>query len=363
MKYLFALLLFAGLSPARAAIFYDFRFDMQSKDYDETTNRAGTEDYLRFYLQRGRLDFQGKLNDDVTYRLRLRFNQPAAGKVDAATGQPTVNERDSLGTWIDHASVSQKIYEFGSLTLGKFASEIGGYEGAAAADRYIYSAAYAANTAAGLTASEDFQFYTGVKLSVSAMDHDVAIHCANAEPSDHRVGGKFSQNKPSLGLVWKANFSDGVYLPLFAYHEIPGAPGTATNGKLTFLSLGNRFQLDDLQLDLDVLRNSYRDDAPGARTTNATLTGGVAYKLGSLTPKIQWNQSTITALAASGGAETKARQTSTALALEYVPDLKDRFRYHAALAATTVAVEGAASNEKISELILGARLVGDFLKN
>lgn len=364
MKYLAGFFVLLTILPhSHAAITYDFRFDLQSKDYDEDTNKAGTEDFMRFHLERGRLDFQGKLNDDVSYRLRLRFNQPAAGKVDAATNQPTANERDQLGTWVDHASVTQKIYEFGTITLGKFASDIGGYEGAAAADRYIFSAAYAPNTAAGITASEDFQFYTGVKIGAAAMDHDVALHFANAEPTDHKVGGKFAQNKPSVGLVWKGNFMDGVFLPLYAYHQVPGAPGAATNGKLAFLSLGNRFQLDDLQVDFDLLRNTYQDDTPGARITNQGIASSFGYKLGSLTPKLQLDQTNIASVTATGGAETRTKQTSTALAVEFVPDLKDRFRYHAAIASTTIAVDGAAKSQKISELILGARLLGDFLKN
>lgn len=363
MKYLFATALVFATATSHAAISYDFRFDMQSKDYDEDTNKAGTEDFMRFYIQRGRLDFQGKLNDDVSYRLRLRFNQPAAGKVDPVTNQPSVNERDSLGSWVDHASVTQKVYEFGFITLGKFASDIGGYEGAAIADRYAVSSAYGRNTAAGLTASEDFQFYTGMKIGAAAMDHDVALHIANAEPADHQVGGKFSQNKPALGLVWKSNFGDGVYLPLFAYHQFPGAPGTAKNGKVTFLSLGNRFQIDDLQLDLDVLKNDYKDDTPGAKIANTTLATSAGFKLGSLTPKLQYTQGNIAATALSGGPETKTRQTSIGLALEFVPDLKDRFRYHVAYVNTEVAVEGAAKSEKVAELVLGARLLGDFLKN
>ncbi len=364
MKYLFALAL-ALFSPvqALAALTYDFRFDMQSRDYDEETNKAGTEDFMRFYIQRGRLDFQGKQNDDVSYRLRLRFNQPAAGKVDAGTSQPTVNERDSLGAWIDHASVTQKIYEFGFLTLGKFASDIGGYEGAAVADRYVLSSTYARSTTAGLTGSEDFQFYTGLKVGAAFMDHEVSLHIANAEPVDHTVGGKFSQNKPALGIVWKGNFADGVYLPLFAYHQLPGAPGSTTGGKLSFLSLGNRLQLDDLLIDVDFLKNDYRDDLPGAQTVNSAIVTSFGFKLGSLTPKLQVNQGNIEARAAAGATDTKTKRTSTALAVEFVPDLKDRFRYHAAIARTELEVVGAAKTEKISELILGARLLGDFLKN
>lgn len=357
----------AGIAAHAGSASYDFRFDMHSKDFDKDTNTAGTNDWSKMYLNRARLDFKGAAEEGLDFRLRFRFDRNNAA--------PTI--RDGLSSFVDFAYLTHKLGENMALTLGKFGSDIGGFEAASTADRYELSGAYGATTTPRLSAAT-YLYYTGLKFEYMMGDHNFAVHLANQEPND--VGStnpatttSFSQNSNMTGLVWKGTIAE-MWKTIWAYHTVGtnsfGGAANTDKGSMTFISLGNRFNVDAFMIDFDYLMNSYKDSSsdavafPGKGATG-NMTGmilALAYKMDSLTPKLEYSTSNYKNKASDTAAESDTKYGTTTLALEYAPGPKG-FRYHAAYGMRDTSVAGVANATKETDIILGARLTGDFLKN
>lgn len=354
-----------GFNAFAGSVSYDFRFDNYSRDYDQETNTRGTPDSITLELSRARLDFKGKADEVLEYRLRFRF--------DKATDP--INKRDKVSPFVDLAYLTHNVSEVLQVTMGKFGSDIGGFEAASSADRYALSANWSSANTPTMSATI-FLYYTGAKLEYKMGESLLGFHIANQEPVDNTVGGKIQQNSTLTALVWKGQLTD-YWKTQWSYHTVAvapyGLPAAAPTlvydkGSLSFLSLGNRFSAEGFVFDLDYLLNNYKDSSEaanfsgaGASNNMSTVVLALAYSTGALTPKFEYSSSASKLKASATANESETTIDSTGLAFEYRPAGTNGFRYHTAYATKSAKV--GTSSEKTTELLLGARFTGDFLKN
>ena len=350
---------------------YDFRFESLSRDFDNDTNTAGVPDGWKMYFNRIRIDFKGDLNEMISYRLRFRFDKTFGAS----------NERDKVGEWVDFAYVTHKMSDMFALTVGKYGTDIGGYEAAMSADRYAMSGIFGnPGSSAGYLVHSKWAYVSGVKGAFTFGDHEVAIHAGNQEPVDTTVSANSvthnGQNKGLMGLTFKGKVA--MWSPMFNYHSVDTKPGwnpaagsTASSvdkGKLTFMGLGNKFDLGDTNIYFDYTMASYKDDsastftAAGSTDAYTGMALNVTHKMGMLMPFLEYTSTERKFKTSSAGTETKWNLGTMSLGTHYNVDAK--FRYHVAYTMNNAKSDTTGSTEaKWNELILGARLTGDFLKN
>jgi outer membrane murein-binding lipoprotein Lpp len=365
----FAMILLAAVVSGTAAhagsISFDGRADMISNDYDDKSSSA---DNVQFKLDTVRLDAKGKLNDSVSYRLRPRF-----------TKNRTVSNRDGVGTDLDLAFITNKFNDSLSLTVGKFATDMGGIEGnTAGADLYLKTIANGTGHGIG------DQYYTGAKLAYLIGDHEVALHIANQFVDASGFGNdgtasKFNQNKFTTGLVFKGSLMEKHLTVVASYHTQDGAvrttgtavvpPGTEdTKYKNTYMALGAKYDTDMFVVEGDYLMHTLGGYTVAYSATQAakddmlaTMQLGFAYKMDQWTPKIKLESTTDTY--ASATTDTKVAYTGIQLAVEYKPVKEDNFRYHLAyLQREGKADTAGALAQTDKNIILGTRIMADFLK-
>jgi hypothetical protein len=124
-------------------------------------------------------------------------------------------------------------------------------------------------------------------------------------------------------------------------------------------------------VDADYIMNTlggrsvaYTTGTPAKDDTLSTMQVGFGYKMNEWTPRLKF-ESSIENVAQPVGDATKYTYTGMQLAVEYKPAKDDMFRYHAAYWSRDkkTDVTGAASTTKTDkELLIGTRIVADFLK-
>lgn len=365
----------ASVATANAgSISLDMRADYLSQTYNADAIAAGpsTVDNNKFYLQTGRVDFQGKLNDETSYRLRWRF----AGKDHA-----TLQKRDNTFQDVDYAYISNKLNDMMTLTFGKFGGDIGGFEGAnSGADMYFTSEAYNGTSYLGgfsasgpktLTGFTNLLYYSGAKLAFTFADQEINIQGANVDTNNGRLAaansgdhtnaaGKFDQNQALYAISYKGKFADNWTIRA-SYHTMKTEPAVGLEGKIDYMALGGQFQNESWLVQLDYLMNTYKE-------TNAAETG--TDTLSSIVATGKWmfmdNWTAVLKLAYSmekfdDTTSADNKYTSGGLAFEYKPKKDDMYRYHIAYNNRTMAPD-TGSDRNLQEVVVGTRILADFLK-
>jgi len=394
--------LLTSTAAMAGSISYDFRFDFRSDAWDSQHTQAsatpGVNNGYRFTVPVGRLDFKGKLDEALDYRLRMRF--------DNFQNDPTnPTQTTNLTQMVDLAYVRHNINDMFNVTLGKFLSDMGGAEGIdSTADQYLFSDIYSDMSAAGGTTStknggvgtsgamwtgtgmaiKNSLDYAGVKVAGVFGDHEVAIHYANATEDSYAPGTaaaaqsqyNVNNNQGWLAVVYKGKFFDNVWKPVLSYHVGPSYLGTAGPGaNRTYLAFGNWINVAGWQIEADYLSNTYKDN--GTSTVSGftgTLTGfdvQVGYDLGNWLPKLKYasaKKSVSSTLA--GGTTENVGSSAYGVVVEYKPKTENNFRYHLAYMNYTytpdnsVSVAGGPAGQNLTDtqIIAGCRIDGDFLK-
>lgn len=381
LKKFWPALVLVGFADAAVAgnIIYDFRFDMRSANYTENAG-AQFDDGYRYEVETGRIDFKGKLNDSVDYRLLWRFDRPQVASTNLTTGKPSTNLRDGIGDWVQLAYVQQRISDHFTITLGKFFSDMGGMENINPyPDEYLFSEVY--NDATSGTAFGNYsalvggvpynlaivnsRSYAGIKLAANFSEgQEIAIHFANNQDDTGTTDQSFSQNKGWVGLVYKGKFFDEVWNPVVSLHSAEAA-GTI-HSKRSYAAIGNNIKIGDWAIEGDLLANNVKDDLSNEVNIGA-VSLQVGYNVGHLTPKFKLAESAKTVKTAT--TSTEAKINSAAVILEYKPKTEENFRYHVAYIMNDYRPDatvnfGAGAGTAISEreLVMGLRIAGDFLK-
>ncbi|HEY8269309.1 MAG TPA: porin [Pseudobdellovibrionaceae bacterium] len=362
MKAILALL--SGLTAFASAhantLNYDFRGDWQSYTYNTA---AGLPDSTRFYLKTGRLDFKGNLNDRFSYQLRWGFYKPA---VDTGI---TNAKRDSLNSSVEYAYVTDKMSDLFALSLGKVNTEIGGLEGATAGpDLYLVSPNYqhtavktlsGANIGINQSGASNILYMTGAKGDFNFLDQHIYVMVLNNIADSADPAGNFNQNRGLMGLTWKGSFFDKALTGLASYHEVSPQSATGDTGnKHNFISAGVKYDTSSWVGSLEYTTTTYKDGASGNKDTLTSEIAKFGYKLDQWTPRLElFSSEEEIGIGTTTGTN---KFMGYGVVVEYKPTAEN-FRYH--LAYNTISAKPISGDTQTrTEIVLGARLLGDFLK-
>ena len=335
----------------------DFRADYNSTTYNDEAKAVNTalENSARFYLKTGRIDYKGTLNEEVSYRARLAFTKNA-----------TVASKDATQTAVELAYMTQKFNDTFSLSLGKFNSEIGGFETATSgADLYLTSENYTRSTLAraGSTTTTNLAvlYMTGAKATFSFAGQDIhVIATDNLTDATNTATGPSVQNRGLLGISWRGNFLDKTIGVVANYYEAsPQSTPTTTiagDSKQSFITAGVKYELSPVMAYVEYHLSTFKDGATDDEDKLSSIVAKFAYTgWEQWIPRVEFFSSEDKRVA------TTDKYMGYGLVLEYIPKKADTFRYHVAANMIDEDREGSDNLTK-TEFIVGTRLMADFLK-
>lgn len=362
-----AALTFSTVAHA-GSLHLDFRVDANGTNYnDEAKDVFGLSDSSRIYFKTGRLDYKGTLNEQISYRVRWAFTKNA-----------NVAAKDSTVTGVELAYLTHKMSDLFSLTIGKFNSEIGGFEAATSgADLYLTSENYTRSAltrapAGGATSLNDatnlgLLYQTGVKgtFSFSGQDIHIVVTDNASDDSVNTWAGSGSstsatstQNRGLYGVVWKGSFLNKSLSPVVSYFEL-SPQNKSADSKNTLASAGLKFDFEPISAYVEYHISDFKDGATDDKDTLSSIVAKIAYTgWEEWVPRLEFFSSEDKR---EIGGSTKDKYLGYGAVVEYIPKKSETFRYHAAVNMVDEDREGS-DNVTKTEFILGARLMADFLK-
>ncbi len=336
----------------------DFRFDYLSSTYNDDMKAASASNTSnsRFYVQTGRVDYKGKLGEDLSFRLRLRFDKDFTST--------NYRSSDKVSNWVDYAYVTHQITDNFSLTFGKL---YGGVAGVAAllssADIYAYNKAYSYAVANG------YFFSTGAKATYKFDGQEFSlIGFNNPKDVDTSVTPNTAvvHSRIGAGLYYHGSFADGMIEPVVSYHSANYnmQSGQDKDRKDTLATIGTVVKAGGVEANIDY--NSYTYAKKNSLTEDDTLKSlylAVSYPVENWKPKLTYENSEDTVTSATTTTKTKTTYTNVSAALEYKPKMDQNFRYH--LVYNVLSSKADTTNAPTlteNQVIAGIRFVGDFLK-
>lgn len=340
------------LSVSSAAVAGTVNFDIRA-DYNSTTYDKGNSDFTKFYFKTGRLDYQGKVNDNLSFRARLAFNKSAA--------QGASDSVDSVASATEYAYLANKVTDYLTITAGKMNTEVGGFEGVTpSSDLYLTSEAYTNKNAKGSTlnsslfSTSDVLYATGVKATFSGAGQTVQVLAVNEAPSDSKVGTIATQNSSMMGITWRGAFLEKALNFIASYHAMEGI---THDDKYQFMAAGVLWNESPFTAQVDYLNYDFKGATKSEKDTTSSFIGKFSYTgFEQWTPRLEISTSDVKD---NTGATTK--YTGVGAVVEYKPYADTNFRYHAAYSNIRQEPKiGDASTKQ--EVVVGVRLMADFLK-
>lgn len=336
--------LVAASSAQAGKLNLDVRFDSDSATFNTDSGKPG---YQKYTVQTGRVDWNGAVNEELAYRLRLRFDKD----------QGSVNKRDNVNDTVDLAYFTHKMGDF-TLIGGKFDAGMNGFEGATnGADLYFKSQAYSSTTYGAL------RYGTGAGVVYAYGDHVFTLANMNAISDELDSSGNFAQTNTIGAFIYKGAFIDKSLNVIASYHQTHLSGDK--DGALAFIVAGIKYEQPAWFVSLDANMNSYKNvSATNNTDTLNSYVLNAGYNINeSWTAKAKFESSVLTKKPTAG--DNKYTTTGLGAAVEYKPIKDTNFRYH--LAYTNVAIKndpatGTGLTPTESHVVLGARLMADFLK-
>lgn len=268
----------------------------------ETKNSTNVEDSV-FKVPYARLDVNGKVASDLSYRVKFRLN-----KTHDISGR-----RDELPEAVDYAYFQKSFGENIKVKFGKQYYNLGGFEG-----MYSTIDLYART-------SEVFRIFehyrTGLGLFADYWGQEINVQMVN-RPSI-ATGTK---NSKSIGFQYVGSFAEGVFQPLFSFHQ------KHDQVNIDYMALGFRTKVSNLLFELDYLVNTTEADKAIGDTKEDKVTSLSALAkvtFDQLAPQLRYSSSK------SSPNEVELFSVNDyALALEYTPYEGKNFRYHVAYIVT-----------------------------
>lgn len=345
--YLFCFGLCMGLgSLAHAQLTLDSRYDAMGVSYNDAAKAAGQKGTSAFQGNRLRLLMQGKINEELSAKLRLNL---------LAANSATTTE-SGFSKYVDFAYLTHQLSPNFSLLAGKVIALIGGREAIVnPADYYFVSLAGAELLGRDTTAL----WPVGAILSGSFDNQRIDVLAANTTANDAA-----GQSRSMVGFSYLGSFADKTILPLLSYHT---DATDENNEKRAYMAVGSKFVFGAFDLDVDYLVNqkSYKTWAANAAKDTSSFVASLRYKTSdSLHLILKGESSTEKQSDAVGGASpdfNDLKQTQVGLSAEYYPFAETKFRYHVAAVQKTIK-PSAGDDLTETKLLAGVRLVHDFLK-
>jgi hypothetical protein len=350
---------------ASASLNFDFRMDYRTVNYNDD---AASKNFSTFNVKTGRLDYQGVLSDDISFRTRIALNKDGAN----ASG----SHESGLQKAVEYAYVTHKLNDSLALTLGRYASDIGAFEGMTpGGDLYLVSAGFSgsgptsttlgASTATKVSASNTYLYITGAKLTYKLESQTISLMAANPVNVITGAGTDTAQSRLMTGAVYKGGFLDKNLNFVASYHSV-GTPTTSTPGKddnLNLIGIGVTYLFADNMLGFDSLMNTYKRNV-GVDTRSEksnSMIATYAYKgHETITPMLKYTQTTETPDSATSTNKTVV--TGTSAVVEYKPAKDQIYRYHVAYSIMSDKTDGATGTPAQTEILAGMRINADFLK-
>ncbi|MFS4458536.1 porin [Bdellovibrio sp. HCB2-146] len=325
----------------------DARVDYNSTTFDADTASADAPSFSKFYFKTGRLDYAGKLNDEVSFRVRWAYTKDQVPSL-----------RDATPKGIELAYLTHKMSDLFSISFGKYNTEFGGFEGATSgADLYLTSEFYtqkganSRNLDGTTLGTTDLLYMTGAKAAFTFEGQTVFLMAADAE-KDVTIGGELAQNYGLMGLVYKGAFMEKALQFMASYHIL----NASEDDKNNFYAVGVKWDSAPIMASLDYLMSEHETTA---KDTVTSIVGKLAYTgFENWIPRLEVISSE--EKREIGTAETNKFMSYGAV-VEYVPKKEDTFRYHIAYNTTTEDHETLGDISR-QEIVVGTRLLADFLK-
>lgn len=348
-KFLATAAIVAISSSAFAGGSLDVRADFKGTSVYKNAANVDQDSTGGLTPSRGRLNFNGKVNDSVTTKAQFDFVEEAA-----------------LFSVIKYAEVTHKWSDMFALTVGKLDDTgTGGYEARRnSGEMYFKSASYLGN------------YYTGGRADLSFSEaHNLGIFVMNEQ---FNVGS--TSTKLGYGLNYDGHF--GSFGVQASYHAVPQVNGSQSN---TYMALGGMFKTDAMKITLDYLGNTYTKlSNDGTKDgTKSSIVVMFDYDLGMFEPNVKVESSTITNLNTSYGAANNAALatygatigtgnytaaiTQYSLGVNYKPFPADKFNYHLEYVGASTVFDGAgvtATNKTVTTTTVyaGLTMVADLWK-
>lgn len=336
-----------GASAHAGTINLDLRADYNSTSYNEESTLPS---FSKYYLKTGRLDFQTKVLEDLSARVRWAFNKDA-----------TQLKTDSAQKSLEYAFLTHKMNDMFSLSVGRFNTDFGGFEGATSgADLYLTSEFYSRTGPNGALAganlgTTNLLYMTGVKGTFSFAEATQTLSVLATNESNQEATTPLSQNTSLMGVVWKGAFMEKALSFNVSYHMMNAVPA---DDKHTFMAVGAMWNATPVSVTVDYLMAEKKLDA-GTKDTLSSIVAKIAYSgMEQWTPRLELTSSEEKR---EIGGEATDKFMGMGLVLEYKPYAETNFRYH--VAANQVTLKPETGDDVIKqEVVVGARLMADFLK-
>ena len=324
--------------PMLPTIKAEFRTDAEWKDNDDPEDLNLSRATLRFIIKRAHLNLEGQMDDQVGYRLRVRWNQSFAP------------QDDNTGMGLEYWYVKYQWLESLQLRVGKQKILQGGREGVHnPIDVFEYSS----------LGERIRDFY---EVGVSAI-YDLGLFAQMLQDQsivgqvfNQRTGSSDNQFGMIYNLAWYGVFAGGIIEPVFQYGFFPHAQENekeATSGKRittqesyseTFLSLGALINLESFWVEMDLINHhqaSYTERMAAttikhhtADNTSVVLSSGVEGE--QFSPFSKWIYDLAIQNKSSGTIDDNRNEIL--FGTSYFPNSMNRhLRWHALFAYKTIA--------------------------
>lgn len=340
----------------------DFRADVDAVDYNDA--HTGKYDSTGIIIHTGRVDWQGKLNENLSFRFRPRFDQVK-----------TNDGIDKLTTGVDFAYIQHRMDRL-VLTIGKMATDIALHENLAGPpDVYLRSEALNAISVGYKLPSDTTQemlyatkFMTGVRLAHEWDQHELAILALNNPEADQATPANVSgQTQLLYGATYKGKFLEKTLQPVLSYHatKLGGdvSQDETEDTQVRYLAAGVKYDVPDwfAQADYGVITatdvNAAGDMTDGEIKSLAVEAG---VKHGQWVARLKVEKSQVSAEPTTAAAVEQDIMGYGA-AIEFKPWLDQNFRYHLAYTMKEISESGV-DDKTETHIIAGVRILADFLK-
>ena len=374
-KFLFATL--ATTTMVSAAHAGSLNFDARA-DYDTSTYEGSTQkDSNKFYFKTIRLNYEGKVNEELSFRLRGAYNKDANyfTSSTAATnpGTKVSGTGDNTQPALEFAYITHKMNDWFSLQVGKIGSEYGAIESTTSgADLYLTSQAYTkvgpnGNLNGLYLGTTSLLYVVGAKaIFTITPDQNISLvvfKTPEASTGATAPAAQATTNASMQGLIYKGAFLDKSLKVMASYHQGSGA---TTADKYELASAGFTWAFaGTLLAGIDYTTSSFKADASDKKDSIYSVIGKIAYT--------GWEQWTPRLEIVSSEEKVETNSTATnngtnkflgyGAVVEYKPITDANFRYHVAYSHTTEELADSTKNDaKVDQITVGARLYADFLK-
>lgn len=173
------------------------------KDAAEIYESDSSDFYYKVNL--ARVNLRGKVAKSVKYRLRFNLNKDTSDL-----------DKGGLGSMADYATISHKVSEVFTLSMGKSDSKAGAFEESFHFSENLIPSAFRKVAPKSIT---------GVFLTFSPLKHNkMTVSFSNNPSLNHEVGPNadtdslMRQQTPMLGLVYTGKLIDGIVKPFLDAH-------------------------------------------------------------------------------------------------------------------------------------------------